>query len=159
MFKEKTRYLILFKLLPRCCQLQMIFIHSSSSVSLSCSVEIRDYGCMIYGSARTSYFRALDAIDYRGLRLCLGAFITFPYYFLHVEAYKPPLDLCRLKLILQYIVKLKADIDNPAFDCVFHSHYDHFCKKCIKLVLELKKKHVEDSHYPLDIRLCLSFTI
>ena len=64
MLKEKTRYLILFKLLPRCCQLQMSFIHSSSSVSLSCSVEIRDYGYMIYGSARTSYFRALDAIDY-----------------------------------------------------------------------------------------------
>ena len=131
MLKEKTRHLILLKLLPCCYQLQMSFIHSSSSVSLSCSVEIRDYGCMIYGSARTSYFRALDAIHYRGLRLCLGAFITFPYYFSHVEAYEPPLDFCRLKLTLQYIVKLKANIDNPVFNCVFHSQYN-FCKKCIK---------------------------
>ena len=39
---------------------------------------------------------------------------------LYVEANEPPLDLRRLKLTLQYIVKLKANIDNPAYNCVFH---------------------------------------
>lgn len=33
-----------------------------------------DYDCIVYESARTSYFKALDAIHHRGLRLCLGVF-------------------------------------------------------------------------------------
>ena len=37
-----------------------------------------DYGCMIYGSARTSYLKALDAVHHQGLWLCLGAFRTAP---------------------------------------------------------------------------------
>ena len=32
---------------------------------------------------------------------------------------RPLLDLRRLKLTMQYTVRLKANIDNPAFDCVF----------------------------------------
>ena len=42
---------------------------------------------------------------------------------------KPPLDLRRLKLTLQYIVKLKANIDNPAYDCVFNPQYENFDDK------------------------------
>ena len=77
-----------------------------------------EYGCIIYGSARSSYIKALDATHHQGL--CLGAFRTSPVDSLYVEANEPPLDLRRLKLTLQYIVKLKANIDNPAYNCVFH---------------------------------------
>ena len=77
-----------------------------------------EYGCIIYGSARSSYIKALDATHHQGL--CLGAFRTSPVDSLYVEAIEPPLDLRRLKLTLQYIVKLKANIDNPAYNCVFH---------------------------------------
>ena len=37
-----------------------------------------DYSCFVYGSARTLYLKALDAIHHQGLRLCLGAFQTSP---------------------------------------------------------------------------------
>ena len=39
---------------------------------------------------------------------------------MYVEANELPLDLRRLKLTLQYIAKLKANIDKPAFDCVLY---------------------------------------
>jgi len=32
-----------------------------------------DYGCIIYGSARSSYLRMLDPVQNHALRLCLGA--------------------------------------------------------------------------------------
>ena len=35
-----------------------------------------EYGCIIYGSARSSYIKALDATHHQGL--CLGAFRTSP---------------------------------------------------------------------------------
>ena len=57
---------------------------------------------------------ALDAIHHQGLRLCLGAFRTSPVDSMYVEANEAPLDLRRLIHTLQYIVKLKANIDNPA---------------------------------------------
>ena len=51
-------------------------------------------------------------------------------------ANKPPLDLHILKLSLQYIVKLKARIPNPAFDCVFHQQFENYDKNkaCIKSI-------------------------
>ena len=39
------------------------------------------------------------------------------------------LDLRRLKLTLQYIVELKANIDNPAFDCVFNPLFKNLYDK------------------------------
>ena len=62
-----------------------------------------DYGCIIYGSAGSSYIKALDAIHHQGLRLLLGAFRTSPVESLYVEANEPPLDLRRLKLTLTTI--------------------------------------------------------
>jgi len=37
-----------------------------------------DFGCIVYGSARPSYFKVLDPIHNHALRLCLGAFWTSP---------------------------------------------------------------------------------
>ena len=79
-----------------------------------------DYGCIVFGSARTSYLKTLDTIHHQGLRLCLGVFRKSPVDSLYVEANEPSLDLRRPNLTLQHIVKLKANIGNPAFDCVFH---------------------------------------
>ena len=92
-----------------------------------------DYGYVLYGSARTPYLKAVDAIHHRGLQLCLGAFRTSPVDSLYVEAYEPSLDLRRLKLTLQYIVKLKANIDNPAFDRVFNPQYENLYDKNKKI--------------------------
>ena len=89
-----------------------------------------DYGCFIYGSARRSYLKALDPIHHQALRLCLGAFRTSPKESLYVEANEPPLELRRLKLGLNYYIKLRANPDNPAYDCVINPEYkDKFLSK------------------------------
>ena len=37
-----------------------------------------DYGCIVYGSARSSYLCMLDPVQNHALRLCLGAYRTSP---------------------------------------------------------------------------------
>ena len=113
-----------------------------------------DYGCIVYGAARTSYIKALDAIHHQGLRLCTGAYRTSPAQSLYVEANEPPLDLRRTKLLLQYIIKLKANPDNPAFNCVFHPQLEDLYyknKNCIKAIGLRAKKHIDESNLPLSM--------
>ena len=63
-----------------------------------------DSGCIVYGSAKTSYLKALDAIHHQGLRLCMGAYWTSPVDSLYVEvnaSSEPTVDdLGRLKFTL-----------------------------------------------------------
>ena len=79
-----------------------------------------DYGCIVYGAARTSYLKVLDPIHHQGLRLCLGAFRTTPVHSLYAEAEEPSLHNRRLKLSLNYFIKLYSEPLNPAYDCVFN---------------------------------------
>ena len=72
--------------------------------------------------------KVLDAIHHQASAKS-GSFRTSPVDSLYDEANEPPLDLRRLKLILKYIVKLKAYIDNPAFDCVFNPQYENLYDK------------------------------
>ena len=72
---------------------------------------------------------------YVDILVCLTAFRTSPVGSLYVEANEPPLDLRRLKLAMQYMVKLKAHIDNPAFDCVFHPQLEQLFDKNKKYYL------------------------
>ena len=78
-----------------------------------------DYGCIVYGSARRSVLKQLDPIHHQGLRIALGAFRTSPAQSLYIEAHEPSLTTHRLKLSLNYILKLKALPENPAYSCVF----------------------------------------
>ena len=80
------------------------------------------------------YLKALVAIHHQGIRLCLGALRTSPVDSLYVEANEPPLDLPILKLNKQYIVNLKANIDNPAIDCVLNPKFKIYTKKIKKLL-------------------------
>jgi ribonuclease HI len=81
-----------------------------------------DYGSFIYGAAAKCHLKKLDAIHNTGLRLALGAFCTTPAQSLYVEANEPPLDIRRHRLALQYLVKLKANTSNPAYECIFRLH-------------------------------------
>ena len=67
-----------------------------------------DYGCIVYGSARRSILKQLDPIHHQGLRIALGAFRTSPAQSLYIEAHEPSLTTCRLKLSLNYVLKLKS---------------------------------------------------
>ena len=84
-----------------------------------------DYGCIVYGSARSSYLKVLNTIHHQGLHLALGAFRTSPVESLYVEAGELPLEHRRIKLSLQYVTKLKSTTSNPAFKCVFKPEFEH----------------------------------
>ena len=71
-----------------------------------------DYGCIVYGSAK-SYLKALDPVHHQELRIALGAFRTSPKESLYAEAGEPSLQLRRLRLALNYYLKLKANPSNP----------------------------------------------
>ena len=89
-----------------------------------------DYGCIVYGSARSSYVQMLDPIQNQGLRLCLGAFRTSPADSLEVEADEMPLTLRREKLTLQYVSRVASNPSNPAYDSVFKlNHVELFRSK------------------------------
>ena len=81
-----------------------------------------DYGCLVYGSASKTALDKLDPVHNQGLRLSLGTFRSSPVESLYVEAHEPPLEIRREKLALQYILKLKANPGNPAYD-VFNPKY------------------------------------
>ena len=79
-----------------------------------------DYGCIAYGSASKTALAQLDPVHNQGLRLSLGAFPSSPVESLYVEAHEPQLKIRRDKLALQYVLKLKANPGNPAYDVVFN---------------------------------------
>ena len=67
-----------------------------------------DYGSFVYGSASKTVLAKLDVVQARALRLCCGAFRTSPVPALLVENGEMPLWLRRIKLGLQYWVKLRG---------------------------------------------------
>ncbi|GFX78313.1 putative RNA-directed DNA polymerase from transposon BS [Trichonephila clavipes] len=65
-----------------------------------------DYGCVVYGSARASVLRRLDAIHHSALRICCGAFRKSPVQSLYVTCNQLPLNLRRKKQALAYYFKI-----------------------------------------------------
>ena len=63
--------------------------------------------------------KQLDPIHHQGLRITLGAFRTSPAQSLYIEAHEPSLTTRRLKLSLNYVLKLKSIPENPTYSCVF----------------------------------------
>jgi len=64
--------------------------------------------CFVYGSASKTVLTRLDVVQARALRLCCGAFRTSPVPALLIEMGEMPLWLRRIKLGLQYWVKLSG---------------------------------------------------
>ena len=84
-----------------------------------------DYGCVVYGGACPSSLKMLDPIHHQGLRLCLGAMRTSPVPSLYAEAGEPSLELRRLRLSVNYGIKLRAMPENPAYKAVFKEPDEH----------------------------------
>ena len=108
-----------------------------------------DYSCIFYGSASKTALAKLDPAHNQGLRLSLGAFCSSPVESLYVEGHEPPLKIRRDRLALQYILKLKANPENPAYDVMFNPKHqelyknkesatDYFGIHCKKLLKEAK---------------------
>ena len=85
-----------------------------------------DYGCVVYGSAKKSVLKLLDPIHHQGLRLALGAFRTSPVKSLYAEAGEPSLEHRRIKLSLNYSIKLKSLPKNPCHDSIYNSSTPDF---------------------------------
>ena len=77
-----------------------------------------DCGCVVFGSALQSVLRQMDLIHHQGLCITLGASHTAPAQSLYVEAHNPSLASCRLKPALNYVLKLKSQLENPAYSLV-----------------------------------------
>ena len=113
----------------------------------------QDYGCIVYGSARRSYLAVLDPIANQGLRLCSGAFRTSPIESLQVETGEPSLETRRLKLSLQYYMKMKANPENPAYSCVVNPEYKRLFNNKPGTIPPLGirlQPHLEDMEVELD---------
>jgi len=50
----------------------------------------------------------------------MGAFRTTPVESLYAESGEPPLEIRRLRLSMNYYLKLKANPENPAYECVIN---------------------------------------
>ena len=85
-----------------------------------------DYGCCVYGSAAKSNLKDLNTIHNAGIRIALGAFRTSPIPSLYTEAGETSLEMRRLKLALNYVVKLKSMPDNPAYNSIFNPKHELF---------------------------------
>ena len=92
------------------------------------------YGSIIYRSARKSYLKTLDPIYHGSLGLVLGAFKTSPAESLYTEANEAPANIRSHKLALQYYVKLKSCLTNPAHHKVFHPKYKELFQKNEKAI-------------------------
>ena len=83
---------------------------------------------IVYGSASKSVLKTLDAVHHAGFRICLGAFRTSPVQSLYVKAGETSLSLRRLRLAMNYVLKLHSIPENPAYDSVvnpkFLSHFE-----------------------------------
>jgi hypothetical protein len=112
-----------------------------------------DYGCIVYGSARSSYRQSLDRTQNAAFHICLGAFRTSPIPSLHVEAGELPLDLRRRKLTLQYIIKLKSNPANPAHNYVFQPSFNPLFEAKPFIIPSIgvrAKQHLSDLEISLD---------
>lgn len=75
--------------------------------------SIVDYGCTLYGSAARSNLISLDRIQYKCLRLVLGAMRSTPCPTLLSETREFSLELRRSHLAIKYIIKLSfCDVSN-----------------------------------------------
>ena len=87
---------------------------------LTCSlVHSRlDKGYVACGLTHQSVLRQLDLIHHQGSGIAARAFWTLLVK-VCVEAIQPSLASCCLKLVLNYLLKLKSPPENPAYSCVF----------------------------------------
>jgi len=81
-----------------------------------------DYGAIVYGSASAAALAPLNTVANDAMRIATGAFRTTPISSLQILTNEPSLELRRQELTVKYYVKLKAHIQNPAFNSVFNSN-------------------------------------
>ena len=77
-----------------------------------------DYSSALYGSTNYYILKELNPIHHQGLRIALGAVRTLPVQSLYAEVGEPSLKHRRLKLSLNYNLKIRSRSENPCYDLV-----------------------------------------
>lgn len=72
-----------------------------------------DYGCTVYHNAANKNLALLDKLQYKGLRICLGAMTSSPTNALLVEASEMPLHIRRTMLCDRYILQRMSNTNHP----------------------------------------------
>lgn len=74
-----------------------------------------DYGSIFYSSATSTNLKTIDKLQYKCLRLCIGAMKSTPINSLLAETCEPPLQYRRAKLGYNFILK-KFYVDSTALN-------------------------------------------
>ena len=82
----------------------------------------------LWSAAKTSLAK-LDPVHNQGIRLSLWAFRSSPVERFYVEGHESSLEIRRYKLTPYYILKLKANPENPVHDVFDPKHQDLYRKK------------------------------
>uniref|UniRef100_A0A8C9Z4M2 ribonuclease H n=1 Tax=Sander lucioperca TaxID=283035 RepID=A0A8C9Z4M2_SANLU len=78
-----------------------------------------DYGCVVYGVAAKTILEKINRLQYRALRVCIGAIKSTPINAILIEAGETPLELRREKLALAYWISLKGSgKENPTKESI-----------------------------------------
>ena len=70
-------------------------------------LSIIDYGSILYGSASASNLKTIDRIQYKALRICIGAMQSSPNEAVLAESQEPPLQLRRQYLSNKFFAKIQ----------------------------------------------------
>ena len=100
-----------------------------------------------------------DPTHHQGLRIALGAFRISPAQSPYTEAHEPSLTTRRLKLSLNYVLKLKSLPENRAYSCVFEPENTTLFEESeskvpplgIRILPHLEKSNLVDDAPSLDI--------
>ena len=87
------------------------------------------------------------------VNICSGTFRTSPIESLQMETGEPPLDTRRLKLSLQYYMKMKTNPENPAYSCVVNPEFNKLFNNKPGTIPTLNirlQPHLEDMEVDLD---------
>lgn len=100
-----------------------------------------DYGCLSYGSAAVTHLNRLDVVQAKALRVCSGALRSSPIPALLVELGETPLAIRRIKLAMQYLVKLKAYMGDVPVKRILENTWEWESRRvCEPFVLKVNKE-------------------
>ena len=110
-----------------------------------------DYGCIAYDTASDTVKAKLNVIQAKAMRICCGAMVGSPTSAVQVECGQPPLALRRLRMAVDYAVKVKSSPDHPAASTLVDSWENHYGRYQagrepfgVKVDKALKEAHIND---------------
>lgn len=91
--------------------------------------SILDYGCILYGSASNTNLLSIDRIQYKSIRICIGAMGSSPCHAILAEAQEAPLKLRRKLLAKKYVLKIRTLKSNYLLKCLCVVSIENYTNK------------------------------